>query len=349
MRVVLVADIAGGVRTLTRELVRELAARDVDVHLGLIGDGVADEFEALGARSCEVRDLRLEWMDDPWDDVARTGDWIEELCDRREPDVLHMNTFTPIRCEHVPVLLTVHSCVLTWWRAVHGCDAPAEWDRYRRVARRALARAELIAVPTHALLDELIAVHGPLQPVRVIPNGRALDRPDAPDDRRRERLVVSAGRIWDEAKNAALLARASREIPVRVVSAGPGTADGLESLGTLSEQELVAWLSRASVFAEPARYEPFGLAALEAALCGCALVLGDIPSLREVWADAASFVSPDDPDALADTINGLLADPQARAGASRAAFARAQMYSPGTTAEAYLDSYSRLARTMVAA
>ncbi len=31
----------------------------------------------------------------------------------------------------------------------------------------------------------------------------------------------------------------------------------------------------------PARYEPFGLSVLEAALSGCALVLGDIPSLRE--------------------------------------------------------------------
>ena len=33
----------------------------------------------------------------------------------------------------------------------------------------------------------------------------------------------------------------------------------------------------------PARYEPFGLSILEAALSGCALVLGDLPSLRELW------------------------------------------------------------------
>jgi glycosyltransferase involved in cell wall biosynthesis len=347
MRVLLVADIAGGVRTFTRELVRELAARDVDGHLALIGQGAAEQFERLGARSCEVRDLRLEWMEDPWHDVARTGEWIEELCERHRPDVLHLNTFTPISCREVPVLLTVHSCVLTWWRAVHGCDAPATWEHYRSVARRVLARAELIAVPTHALLDDLIAVHGPLGPTLVIPNGRAISRADASDHR--EQLVVSVGRIWDEAKNAALLARAAGEIRGRVVSAGPGSADGLESLGTLAERELVAWLSRAAVFAEPARYEPFGLAALEAALCGCALVLGDIPSLREVWGDAARFVSPDDPDALAAAINGLLMDPEARRRAARAARARARTYSPSATAQAYLDSYSRIARTAVAA
>jgi glycogen synthase len=54
------------------------------------------------------------------------------------------------------------------------------------------------------------------------------------------------------------------------------------------------WYARASIYALPARYEPFGLSALEAALSGCALILGDIPSLREVWLEAAPYVSPDD-------------------------------------------------------
>jgi glycogen(starch) synthase len=44
----------------------------------------------------------------------------------------------------------------------------------------------------------------------------------------------------------------------------------------------------------PARYEPFGLSVLEAALSGCALVLGDIASLREVWGGAACYVRPGD-------------------------------------------------------
>src|SRR5207244_2094865 len=51
---------------------------------------------------------------------------------------------------------------------------------------------------------------------------------------------------------------------------------------------------RAAIFAAPARYEPFGLGILEAAASGCALVLGDIPSLRENWEGAAVFVPPGD-------------------------------------------------------
>jgi hypothetical protein len=44
----------------------------------------------------------------------------------------------------------------------------------------------------------------------------------------------------------------------------------------------------------PARYEPFGLSVLEAALSGCALVPGDIASLRGNWDGVAEFVCPDD-------------------------------------------------------
>lgn len=360
MRVLLVADVVGGVRTFTRELVRELIARDVEVDLALLGEDRDREFECLGTRSCEVRDLRLEWMQDPWDDVHETGLWIEELCELHQPDVVHMNTFAPLPGRDVAVVLTVHSCVLTWWRAVHRCDAPADWDRYRALARRALDRADLLAVPTGALLDDLRAVYQRLPPTRVIPNGRSIPADDTAACHR-ERLVLSVGRIWDEAKNAALLTQASAAIDGRVVLVGPGDdapercAQGIardnrvKRLGPLSEAGVLSWLSRAAVFAEPARYEPFGLAALEAALCGCALVLGDIPSLREVWGDAAAFVSPDDPESLAHAVNGLLADPARRSQAARAAHAVALRFSPAATADSYLDSYRQLTAGVIAA
>jgi glycosyltransferase involved in cell wall biosynthesis len=338
MRVLIVADVVGGVRTFVAELTRGLAGAGVEVHLALVG---AVDRGPAGARSCQVRDLRLEWMEDPWDDVAATAEWIEERRRRVRPDVIHMNTFAPVLDGDVPVLLTVHSGVLTWWRAVHGTDAPPAWERYARLARRALERAALLTVPTRALLRELAAAHGELPPARVIANGRTVTpRMRAP----RERLVVSAGRLWDEAKNATLLDRAAPAIDGRVMLLGPGTV-----AGAVAEPDLLEWFSRAAVFAEPARYEPFGLAALEAALCGCALVLGDIPSLREVWGDAATYVSPNDPDALAAAVNALLEDPARRARAAKAARARAARYTPAAMTNAYLDAYRALARTMVGA
>jgi glycogen synthase len=91
----------------------------------------------------------------------------------------------------------------------------------------------------------------------------------------------------------------------------------------------------------PARYEPFGLSALEAALSGCALVLGDIPSLREIWGDAAIFVSPDDATGFARALNNLIADPESRETLSGRARARALQFSPQRMGEEYLDAYRR--------
>jgi glycogen synthase len=345
MRVLIVADVLGGVQTFVDELTRELAGRDIEVHLGLLGTSAPDA--ARAAASCQVRDLKLEWMAQPWRDVELTGEWVSELLCRHRPDLVHMNTFAPVLDPDVPVLLTVHSCVLTWWRAVHGADAPADWSRYRALAGAALERADALCVPTRALRDQLAAVYRDLPAAQVIPNGRALG--PAPDVAR-ERLVVSVGRVWDEAKNVHLVADAAPAIDGRVVVIGPGPAPaGVEHLGALAPEAVSAWLARAAVFAEPARYEPFGLAALEAALRGCALVLGDIPSLREVWHDAASYVDPDDVDALTHVVNSLLVDPAKAQRASAAARSRAARYTPSAMAEAYLSAYREVARAAVPA
>ncbi len=340
MKVLVVADVVGGVGAFVEELTRGLSGAGVELHLALLGNHPID---STGARSCETRDLRLEWMEEPWHDLRATAQWIEQLRATHDPDLIHMNTFAPVLDPRVPVLLTVHSCVLTWWQAVHGCSAPAGWERYARLARRALDRAELLSVPSRALLDQLAAVHGQLPHAQVIPNGRFVARP-APEDR--ERLVVTAGRLWDQAKNATLVARAAPAIEGRVALIGPGHVEGVETLGPLPHGELLHWLRHAAVFAEPARYEPFGMAALEAALCGCALVLGDIPSLREVWGDAAAFVSPDDPDALGSAVNCLLGDPRLCAQAAAAARSRALRYTPQAMAGGYLSAYRDVARAV---
>jgi glycogen(starch) synthase len=113
-------------------------------------------------------------------------------------------------------------------------------------------------------------------------------------------------------------------------------------IGQLGPAEMASWMARATIFALPARYEPFGLAALEAALCGCALVLGDIPTLREVWGDAALYASPDDDKALIEAITTLSTDWVQLRALSRAARARALELSPQRMAVRYSAVYDRL-------
>jgi glycosyltransferase involved in cell wall biosynthesis len=110
-------------------------------------------------------------------------------------------------------------------------------------------------------------------------------------------------------------------------------------LGRLGSDALAGWYARAAIYALPARYEPFGLSALEAAHSGCALVLGDIPSLREIWGDAAVFVPPEDCPALENAIRGLIDDPERRQSMADAARERASRYTPARMAEQYLAAY----------
>src|SRR5947199_312178 len=77
---------------------------------------------------------------------------------------------------------------------------------------------------------------------------------------------------------------------------------------------------RAAIFASPALYEPFGLTVLEAAAAGCALVLSDIPSFRELWSGAAVFVDPADSESLHRALRDLSADDHQRVGLQRAAY-----------------------------
>jgi glycogen synthase len=241
-------------------------------------------------------------------------------------------------------VLVGHSCVLSWWRAVHGAPAPAAWNRYKLEVECALRSVDLVIAPSRAMLQSLEANYGALPRVRVIQNARGASRfrPGPKWD-----IVLSAGRLWDEAKNVASLAQIAGRLSWPVYVAGDGVrADGAAvdlgsccPLGRLSSNDLARWMAGASIYALPARYEPFGLSALEAALSGCALVLGDIPSLREVWGDAARFVPPGDTEALAATLERLIVNAAARRELARRGLLRAQEFTPAFMAERYLSAY----------
>jgi glycosyltransferase involved in cell wall biosynthesis len=207
------------------------------------------------------------------------------------------------------------------------------------------------------MLLELQRYYGPLRNSAVIHNGRDPERclgmqPTGlvKQSAQKEPLILCAGRLWDQGKNVEALAAVAQRVEWPVCVAGSDTAPsggsatlvGLRALGPLEPQVLAQWYARASIYALPARYEPFGLTALEAALCGCALVLGDIPSLREVWADAALYVAPDDHDALRETLNALVKNASLRAKFAAQALARANELSPERFVNGYRAIYRQL-------
>ena len=337
MKLLMTADAVGGVWTYALDLARELTARGVEVHLATMGPPprVVPEIEGL---TLHVGDYKLEWEPEPWDDVAAAGDWLLSLARETKADAVHLNGFGHAGLDWpVPPLVVAHSDVATWFRAVKGTDAPPEWDRYRAEVARGLRAAETIVAPTQAYADALAREYGPIPNVTVILNARATEL-YAPAEK--APVVLGVGRLWDEAKNARALADAAPDLawPVRLAGEGGEGLTNVALLGRLSPEALAAEYAQAAIYAHPARYEPFGLSVLEAALSGCALVLGDIPTLRENWEGAALFCPPESP---GPTIARLVEDAPLREDLARAARERARAFSPKRQAETYMKLYKQ--------
>lgn len=353
MKILMAADTVGGVWTYALELAGGVRDFGVEVILATMGPRPTATqraaAEAVGNVSLVTSEYRLEWMQDPWADVDAAGDWLLALEQRCAPDIIHLNGYAHVALPFVsPTVLVAHSCVFSWWRAVHGTIPPAAWTEYRRRVSRGLQRAGLVITPSRSMLDALGADYGFEGVARVIPNGRSASRFRPA---RKRAFVMAAGRMWDEAKNLGSLAGVARRISWPVCIAGPDTApDGnrfsattVVLLGMLDEDAMARTLAQSAVFAHPALYEPFGLVVVEAGLSGCALVLSDIPSLRENWDGAAVFVPCRDDAALGDAIERLTMRPSERTALSHQAYERARMLTPERMARAYMAEYERLA------
>lgn len=353
MRILMSADTVGGVWTYALELAAALIRRGDQVLIAAMGGRLSAaqqaQVEAVPGLMVRDSDHRLEWMDEPWSDLERAGRWLQALAADFRPDIVHLNHYAHGELDWpAPVLRVTHSCVYSWYHAVHARLPEARWQRYRQLVRQGLQAADMVVAPTLAMLAEAERFYGPFRRARVIHNGRD---PKAFAPGRKQPLILSAGRLWDEAKNVNALVRVAPELSWQVAVAGEaahpdgGSArfDGVETLGRLSAQEMRAAFAGAGIYCLPARYEPFGLSVLEAALSGCALVLGEIPSLQELWDGAALFVPPDDTTALTEALNRLAEDGELRQAYAQRAQDRARQY----TAERMVEAYQALNEQLI--
>lgn len=350
--ILMTTDTIGGVWTYVMELARGLSDRGVMITLAAMGEEPSEdqlaEAEAIEELELFARPYALEWMQEPWQDLAEAAGWLSELAHRRRPDLVHLNTLAHgALAWDAPVLSVGHSCVLSWFESVKGHAAPPEWERYRDLLTTSLQASDVIAAPSATMMQALQRHYGPFDKTRVIYNGRS---PDEFPRGEKQPGVLSAGRLWDEAKNVKAVAEAAGEIHWPVYVAGNQThpdggtveLEGVEQLGRLDSDELARWYGRTQIYALPARYEPFGLTPLEAALAGNALVLGDIGTLREIWGDAALFVDPERPEQLAETVNALIADPERRRWLANRARSRALQLSVDAKVDRYMELYREM-------
>src|SRR5829696_2790976 len=106
---------------------------------------------------------------------------------------------------------------------------------------------------------------------------------------------------------------------VRERIARHGLAADIRLPGFVSDEVLACLYSGATAVVIPSLAEGFGLPAVEAAACGAAVALSDLPPHRETLGTAALFFPPTDVDALATILGCLSADETLRSGVAEAA------------------------------
>lgn len=360
LRILMTADAVGGVWQYCVDLVTSVAERGAEVMLVTMGPRPRPEqtaqLLAIPRVSLQQSDFALEWMPNPWSDVDAAGEWLLELQSSFDPHVIHVNGYAHASLPwRKPVIVTAHSCVYSWWRAVHGSAPGNEWAEYKRRISGGLSAADLVIAPSVAMATSLQSEYGVSgDKIRVIHN---FTRAGVPAYKTKRAFFLAAGRIWDLAKNLDLLEKIAPRLnwPVCVAgdATGPdGSTDKLESvqfLGALPRTELINYMNAANIFVHPALYEPFGLSVLEAARARCCLVLSDIPSLRELWDGAAVFINPRDEDRWVYELNALSRDLSRCKVLARLARSHSAKYRTGPAIDKYWKAYRSLKRPQEAA
>ncbi len=319
MHVLMTADTVGGVWTYTRELVSGLIRRGHRITLVSFGKlpctSQISWMSGLPGLDYRPTPFALEWMQDSAEDIDVSSEYLRQLIDEVKPDLLHFNQYAYGALKtFVPKIVVAHSDVFSWWVAVKGNEPPRDsWmDWYRETVCAGLEGADEVIAPSHWMMKNLERFYVRPSSGRVLYNGRDPSLFDAQSSKYNR--VVSVGRIWDEAKQVTLLTKSAHAVPVLISgcqdhpdrTASPAAAEelpvGVTLCGHKTEPEIRCLLANSTIYAACSRYEPFGLAPVEAALSGCALVVNDIASFRELWGESACYFETNDAESLAHAI-----------------------------------------------
>jgi glycosyltransferase involved in cell wall biosynthesis len=275
--------------------------------------------------------MRVAFDSRPAADTRGVGRYARCLLEALRDDARDIvETHDPRRCEvfhspwlegallrpPVPMVVTVHDLV--------PLKRPGEYLRSGlrfKLRYLAVQRAARVIVPTAAVADDLIAG-------LAIANGRIAVIPEAPATafwprspaevaavRKRyelpERYLLWVGglRTPDPRKRVAALARTQRTLPLVLVGPTGRWArelPGVQLTGAVDDDELAAIYTGAHALVFPSDEEGFGLPPVEALACGTPVAVSDLPALREVLGDRATFGPVDDLEGLVRAAEALV-------------------------------------------
>ena len=241
--------------------------------------------------------------------LRAAGHEVEETFRPRRADVFHSPWIdgAPLR-PRTPTIVTLHDVVPLKRRGEY-----LRTGMRFRLRYLAVSRAHAVIVPTRAVAADAEAHLGlPAERLHVVGEAAApAFRPHSPEEVAAARARLGLPEeylLWvgglerpDPRKRVAELVRAARGLPL--VLAGPTSPwahelPGVHLTHALSDADLAATYAGARALVFPSDDEGYGLPPVEALACGTPVVASDVPVLREVLGDRATWVPPRDLDGL---------------------------------------------------
>lgn len=246
------------------------------------------------------------------------------------PDVVHAHWLLPQGAiavlasrGKVPLLATSHGADLYAWKA----------PLFERIKRYVIRNADWATVVSKPMAGELLRLGADPGRVAVAPMGVDLGSRFTLDASatRSEAEILFVGRLVEK-KGLRHLIDAMSAIrdgfpgaTLTVVGFGPelderiaqvhrlGLSDAVRFVGAVPQAQLPDIYRRAAVFVAPfvesadGDREGLGLVSVEAAGCGCPVVVSDLPMVHDVFADGeAAFARPGDPQDIAARVLSVL-------------------------------------------
>lgn len=230
---------------------------------------------------------------------------------------------------------------------LHGGNLPTFARRWPGRVRRLLSRAAVVTTPSRYLQEQMTPYR---TDIILLPNALDLSRyqPRESAQPARPRLIWLRAfhRIYNPVLAAQVVDRLRHDWPdVHLTMVGPDKGDGsfgdlqhfvansnlqahVSYVGGVPKEEVPAWLQRGDIFLNTANVDNTPVSVIEAMACGLCVVstnVGGIPYLLDHEQDAL-LVPPNDPDAMADAVRRILAEPGLAAQLSRNARRKAEQF-----------------------
>ncbi|MCO5223847.1 MAG: glycosyltransferase family 4 protein [Thermomicrobiales bacterium] len=314
-----------GTENYSWQLIRTLMQEPVDFRWRLYTNGTSEPLADAIATDADLLDIPSRRL---WTHVRLS----RELVQHRISGLFVPSHVVPLY--HPPSVVTIHDLGYLHWPEAHPKNQVRMLDWTTRWSEKV---ARHIIVPSQQTADDLMRFYRtPASKISVIYHGvdpRMSPIGDGTDVVLRDHyglvnpFVLAVGTIQPR-KNLPILAQAIQELDgVDLVIAGKhgwmadqvmseidaaGLGDRLRVLNYVPDDDLPALYRAAAVFAQPSRFEGFGMPILEAMACGTPVMVARGSSLDEVGGEAALRFDHDNVPELTDQLSTLLHSDAAR-------------------------------------